>query len=209
MTSARDDVVTMNAAAVRQAEHPADSQFLNRWSPRAMSGETVPREELMLLFEAARWAPSSYNAQPWRFLFAERTGKDWPRFLGLLVEANQKWAAAAAALVVMVSRKTFEMNNKPSVTHSFDTGAAWAYLALQGSLLGLVVHGMQGFDYERARSELAVPEEYDVLAMCAIGKPGRVSELAAELQTREQPSGRKKLAEIACEGAFLFPSATR
>ncbi|HVU87609.1 MAG TPA: hypothetical protein VHD36_09830, partial [Pirellulales bacterium] len=110
-------------------------------------------------------------------------------------------------LVVVVSRKNFEMNNKPSVTHSFDTGAAWGYLALQGSLQGLVVHGMQGFDYDRARTELAVPDDHEVMAMCAIGKPGHVSDLPADIQAREQPSGRKTLAEITCEGSFHFPGA--
>ena len=130
------------------------------------------REELMQLFEAARWASSSYNGQPWRFLYAEPHGADWQKFLGLLIEFNQKWCAAAAALVVVVSRTTFEMNGKPSATHAYDCGSAWGYLALQGSLQGLVVHGMQGFDYDRARSELNVPVDHEVLAMAAIGKPG-------------------------------------
>lgn len=209
MSAAADDVVKMNAAGVRQAEHQAHAQFLNRWSPRAMSGESIPREELMQLFEAARWAPSSYNAQPWRFLFAERTSPDWQKFLGLLIEFNQTWCAGAAALVVIVSRTTFEMNGKPSVTHSFDTGAAWGYLALQGSLQGLVVHGMQGFDYDRARSELNVPADHEVMAMCAIGKPGRISELPPKIQEREVPSGRKTLKEIVCEGSFHFPGAAK
>ena len=173
------DIVRMNASEIRQAEYPVHQAFLDRWSPRAMSGEPVAKEELMQLFEAAKWAPSSYNAQPWRFLYAQRDSADWPRFLGLLIEFNQTWAQHAAALVAVVSRTKFEHNDQPSVTHAFDAGAAWGYLALQGSLRGLVVHGMQGFDYQRARTELAIPDLYEVHAMIAIGKPGAETGAAA------------------------------
>src|SRR6185437_4599989 len=123
----------------RHSQHDINPLLLHRWSPRAMSGEEISDTELMRLFEAARWAPSSYNAQPWRFLFAERQTPHWATFLNLLVEANQTWARQAAALIVIVARKTFERDDKPSVTHALDCGAAWGYLALQGSLQGLVV----------------------------------------------------------------------
>ncbi len=142
----------------RIADHPIDSLFLDRWSPRAMTGEDISREELMTLFEAARWAPSSYNGQPWRMLYARRDTKHWPLFFDLLVELNQNWAKNAAALVLFISRTHFDFNDKPAPTHSFDTGSAWENLALQGWLKGFVVHGMQGFDYERAREELNIPE---------------------------------------------------
>jgi nitroreductase len=198
------DTVTMNASAVRTPEHTISKFFLDRWSPRAMSGEAISSEELLALFEAAKWAPSSYNAQPWRFLYAQRGSASWPLLFNLMVEFNQSWTKNAAALVVMISRTTFEFNNKPSVTHAFDAGAAWAYLALEGSLRGLVVHGMQGFDYEKARRDLHIPDGYEVHAMAAIGKPGRKEDLSPELQQREVPSDRKKLAQIICEGKFSF-----
>jgi nitroreductase len=187
-----------------QAQHPVDELFLDRWSPRAMSGEAVTDEELMTLFEAARWAPSSYNNQPWRILYARRETGQWPAFFGLLVEGNRAWAKDAAALLLFVSKETFDFNGKPYPTHSFDTGAAWENLALQATMLGLVTHGMQGFDYERARSELNIPEGFRVEAMIAVGHPGDPAQLPEHLREREAPSGRKSLAEITCEGAFNF-----
>jgi nitroreductase len=167
-----------------------------------MSGEPVEREVLMTLFEAARWAPSSNNNQPWRFLFARREAKDWPLFFSLLNEGNRLWAHRAACLVVVISKKTFDFNEKPARTHAYDAGAAWENLALQGSFLGLVVHGMQGFDYERARTELRVPDLYEVEAMIAIGRPGNQEDLPPHLQEREFPSLRKSLTAIVAEGPF-------
>ncbi|MBI5203054.1 MAG: nitroreductase family protein [Elusimicrobia bacterium] len=194
----------MRTAAVgnRKPDHAVDSIFLDRWSPRAMSGEEVPLAELMSVFEAARWAPSSYNNQPWRFLYSRRSGARWNDFVDLLVPGNRAWAEYAGALVVIVSRKTFELNGKPSRTHSFDAGAAWGCLALQGSMLGLVVHGMEGFDYEKARRALNVPDDFQVEAMAAIGRPGSKEDLPAKLKAMEAPSGRKRTAEIALEGGF-------
>ena len=187
-----------------EAKYPVGELFLDRWSPRALSGEAVPEEELLTLFEAARWAPSSYNNQPWRILYARRDTEHWPVFLGLLVEGNRNWAADAAALLLFVSKETFDFNGEPYPTHSFDTGAAWENLALQATLRGLVAHGMQGFDYERARTELGVPEGFRVEAMAAVGRPGDPERLPERLRAREAPSGRKPLDEITCEGPFRF-----
>ena len=196
--------VKMNASEVRKPEHAIDKLFLDRWSPRALSGEPITDKELLGLFEAAKWAPSGSNGQPWRFLYARRDTENWPLFFKLLVEFNQSWAKNAAVLVVVISRTTFEHNNKPCITHAFDAGAAWGYLALQGSLRGLVVHGMAGFDYEKARSELQIPHGYEVHAMAAVGKPGRQEDLSPKPQEREVPSDRKKLVQIICEGEFSF-----
>ncbi len=188
----------------RTADHPIDELFLDRWSPRAMTGEAIAEEDLMTLFEAARWAPSSYNNQPWRFLYARRDTEHWPLFFDLMVEFNQSWAKDAAVLVVFISRTHFDFNGEASVTHSFDTGAAWENLALQGWLKGLVVHGMQGFDYERARTALKIPEGFRVEAMAAIGNPADPAALPAELRKKESPSERRKLEETICEGPFSF-----
>lgn len=174
----------------------------DRWSPRAMSGEPVTAWELARLFEAARWAPSSYNAQPWRFLYALRESPTWPVFFNLMVEANQDWTKNAGALLVVLSRRLFEHNGKPSITHSFDAGAAWENLALQATAMGLVSHGMQGFDYEAARRDLNVPEEFQVEAMIAIGRPGKEENLSEALRAKEKPADRKPVAEIAFEGFF-------
>jgi nitroreductase len=188
----------------RKAEHEVDELFLDRWSPRAMSGEPVTEEELLTLFEAARWAPSSFNNQPWRILYARRDTEHWPVFLGLLVEVNRSWAKDAAALVLFVSKETFDHNSKPYPTHSFDTGAAWENLALQAMLSGLITHGMQGFDYERAREELNIPEGFRVEAMAVVGRPGDPASLHEKLREKETPSDRKPLSEITCEGPFSF-----
>lgn len=188
----------------RHADHPIEPLFVNRWSPRAMSGEEMAEEELLTLFEAARWAPSSFNNQPWRVLYARRATAHWPLFLNLLVEANQVWAKNAAALLVFISKTTFDHNAKPSITHSYDTGAAWAHLALQGYLKGYVVHGMQGFSYDRARAELGIPEEFQVEAMAAIGIPGDKAGLPEALQQKESPNSRREVGQSVCEGPFGF-----
>lgn len=168
-----------------------------------MSQEKIDKKTLFSLFEAARWAPSSYNNQPWRFLYGMQGTKEFSLLFSLLVEFNQSWCKKASALVLVISKTTFE-NNKPSPTHSFDTGAAVENLALQGTLLNLVVHCMQGFDYVRARKELLIPPEYQVEAMIAVGVPGKKEDLPEDLQKKEIPSQRKSLEELAIEGAFAF-----
>lgn len=192
----------MLAVVPRKADHKISDIFIKRWSPRAMSGEVVSDEELKSLFEAARWAPSSYNGQPWRFIYAKKDSPHWNIFFDLLDSFNRTWCHKAAVLVVIISRKKFEFNEKPERTHSFDTGAAWENLALQGSINGLVVHGMEGFNYDSAQKVLKVPERYQVEAMCAIGRPGKLEDLPKELREREFPSDRKKLDEIVASGAF-------
>ena len=186
----------------RKTDHPIDNLFVDRWSPRAMSGKTIAEQELMVLFEAARWAPSAFNNQPWRILYARRNSEHWPLFLSLLVEGNRVWADQAAALLLFVSKTTFDHNGKPARTHSYDTGAAWENLALQAMLRGYVVHGMQGFDYERARQELQVPNEYQIEAMAAIGLPGPKESLPEMLQAKESPNDRRPIAQSVCEGLF-------
>lgn len=185
----------------RRRRYPAHALFVNRWSPRAMSGEALRMDELMALFEAARWAPSSYNNQPWRFLYAMRETEHWPVYFDLLFEFNQAWAHAAAVLILVISKKTFD-NGKPSRTHSFDTGAAWENLALEGTLRGLVVHGIEGFHHEKARRMLQIPDDYNLEAMVAVGISGHTSELPGALRQRESPSSRKNLAELVMEGTF-------
>lgn len=194
----------MNTSGHRKSQYPIDSVFLNRWSPRAMSGEKILEEDLMSLFEAAKWAPSANNNQPWRFLYAWRESQYWPVFFDLLNESNQVWARNASVLVVVISKRTFDQNEKFSRTHTYDCGAAWENLALQGHLKGLVVHGMQGFNYDQARTVLGIPDLYDVEAMIAIGRPGARSDLPPHLQEREFPSPRKPISEIAREGSFTF-----
>jgi len=186
----------------RRPDHLIEPFFVNRWSPRAMTGEELTREELARMFEAGRWAMSSMNNQPWRFLYALRNTTHWDTFFGLLTPGNQVWCRNAAALIVIVSKKTFDHSGKPARTHSYDTGAAWYSFALQGTMMGLVVHGMQGFDYDKAASGLGVTDGYQVEAMAAVGRPGNREDLPMNLQERESPSQRKTLGEIAFEGGL-------
>lgn len=191
----------LKGSEVRDADYPIDSLFLDRWSPRAMSGEGIAEEDVLTLFEAARWAPSSGNAQPWRILYARRESKYWPLFFDLLNDTNKVWCERAAVLVLFVS-KTVNDAGRPIRTHSYDTGAAWENMALQGALKGYVVHGMAGFDHDRARTDLNIPEDHAIEAMAAIGIPGDLSLLSEFNQQRENPSGRRPLSETIWEGGF-------
>ncbi|MDQ2049594.1 nitroreductase family protein [Natronolimnohabitans sp. A-GB9] len=191
-----------DAAEHRDPECDVEPLFVNRWSPYAMTGEPLPEEEIRPLFEAARWAPSAYNNQHWRFVYATREDEEWETFVDLLFEGNQAWATDAAVLGVIVSKTTFDHNGEPAPTHSFDTGAAWQNLALEGARRGLAVHGMAGFDYERAAKELDVPEVFAVEAMFAVGERASPETLPEDLREREQPSGRKPLEEIVHRGSF-------
>ena len=191
----------MNIQNFRKPENDVHEIFISRWSPRAMSGEEIDEATLGTLFEAARWAPSSNNNQPWRFIYARRNTPYWDTLFGLMNEGNQIWAKNAAVLIVVISKTTFD-SGKPARTHSYDAGAAWVSLALQGSLKNLVVHGMQGFDYDRAKKELQVPDDYSVEAMIAVGRHGKKEDLPEYQQEREFPSSRKSITEIAMEGIF-------
>ena len=191
----------------RRPDHPIDPLFLDRWSPRAFDGSDMPEEDLLTIFEAARWAPSAFNSQPWHFLYAKRGDSNWARFLSLLIPWNQGWAHSASVLVYIVSdslpftdRKTGEP--APSTTHSFDAGAAWACLALQATRMGYFAHGMSGIQYELARAELGLPERFHLDAACVIGRIGDPAMLDEKLRAREAPSDRKPLAEFVHAGNF-------
>lgn len=193
-----------DAQDFRTPAHPIEPLLYRRWSPRAMSGATLTTDELNRLFEAARWAPSTYNEQEWRFLYANRETPHWDTFFGLLMEANQAWCKDAATLVVVLSRKTFARNGKPNPVHLFDCGAAFENLALQATAMGLVAHGMAGFDFEKAASALNVPEQYAVAAMIALGRPGDPDALPEDIRDREKPSDRRPIEESICEGPFTL-----
>ena len=196
----------MTTANGRTADHPIDAMFLERWSPRAFAAEELPEADLLTMLEAARWAPSSYNSQPWRFIYARRGTVHWDRFLDLLVPFNRSWAASASALVVLVSNSLMRPpgsdKDVPSHTHSFDTGTASGYFALQANRMGWWVHGMVGFDMDRAFAELDVPIGYRVEAAFAVGRLGDPAGLPEALRERERPSARTPLADLAFEGTF-------
>lgn len=196
----------MTTANGRTADHPIDPMFLDRWSPRAFTGEAIPEADLLTMLEAGRWAPSSYNSQPWRFLYARRDTPHWDGFLNLLVPQNQGWAKDASALVILVSNSLMRPfgadKDVPSRTHTLDAGTASGFVALQARKMGWYVHGMIGLDLDRAFAELNVPQGHRVEAAYAIGKLGDKSRLPEPLQAREQPNGRVALTQLAFEGGF-------
>lgn len=190
----------------RTNAHHIDEQFIQRWSPRAYAGVEMPAEELNKILEAASYAPSAFNAQPWRFIYARRGTQHWETLLGLLNDFNRGWANQASALVVIVSKTTSlpagATEEVPFPSHSFDAGAAWGYLALQAANAGWPAHAMAGFDHDKARQTFNIPANVKVEAMVAIGKLGDKATLPAPLQEREQPSPRLPLAKVAFEGKF-------
>jgi nitroreductase len=203
----------MTAANARQSDRPIDALFLERWSPRAFTDEMISEADLLTLLEAAHWAPSAFNAQPWRFLYARRGTAHWPRFLGLLGEFNQIWASKAAALVIIVSDPLFRPPGAeaaaPLRSHTLDAGTAWGFLALQAERAGWAAHGMAGFDTERSAVDLNVPAGHRVEIAIAIGRRGDPASLPERLQAREFPSQRRALAEIAHEGGFPAPIVSK
>ncbi|HET8538914.1 MAG TPA: nitroreductase family protein [Anaeromyxobacter sp.] len=198
--------MTSAAALARVPEHPVDPLFIERWSPRAFTGEELPEATLMSLFEAARWAPSAMNAQPWRFVYARRGTPAFERFLSVLAPANQAWASHASALIAVVSATTLTLPGRAdpvaSESHSFDAGAAWAQLALQAHLSGWSTHAMGGFDRERANEALAVPADHRLEVFVAVGRRGDVASLPEWARKREHPNDRKPVAELVREGTF-------
>jgi nitroreductase len=170
-----------------------------RWSPRAFSSREVSNEDLKAVLEAARWAASSFNEQPWRFFVARKSDvAAHARFVDLLVPGNRAWASSAPVLIIMAAKRTFSHDASPNYYALHDAGQALAHLMLQATALGLHAHAMAGFDRDRAREELGIPDDYEMGAAVALGYSGDPDQLPeaarkAELAKRQ----RKPLAEIA------------
>lgn len=188
----------------RKADHPIQPMMLNRWSPRAFDPRPIDEEILFSVLEAARWAPSSFNYQPWRFVYALRGDAHWKAFLGALIPFNQSWAYNASALIFIASDTIMEAygEKKPSHSHSFDCGAAWMAMALQAHSMGLITHGMTGLDFEAAAKVVNLPAGFRMEAAIALGYPGDAAQLSDELREREVPSGRRLLADSLFAGEF-------
>lgn len=195
--------MSTSTRAVTRAVNPL---FLERWSPRAFDSSAMPQDDLDTIFDAARWAPSAFNYQPWRFLYAHRDSADWNRFLELLVPFNQDWVKNASVLVFILSDTLLVGDSvedaEPLYSHSFDAGAAWALMALQATRLGYHSHGMTGVDFDKARAELAVPDRFRIEAAVALGRIADKAILPEELQEDEAPSGRKDIADFVAAGNF-------
>lgn len=188
----------------RVADYPIAPLFTDRWSPRSFTGEPVPDDILKVVFEAARWAPSAMNAQPWRFLIARPGDEYWETYLSLLNPRNALWASRASALVLILSARQLDRRGEKfdNPSHSFDAGAAWANLAHQALLLGWHTHGIGGFDREAARETLSIPESFAIENIIALGRRGDLASLNPEFHSAETPNNRRPLEEIVFAGSL-------
>lgn len=172
-------------------------EILLRWSPRAFADKPVAADDLKKIFEAAHWAASSFNEQPWRFLVGRKGDATYKKIFDSLVEFNRMWAKSAPVLVLSVGKMTFSHNGSPDYYGLHDTGAATAYLTLQTSALGLHAHSMGGFDHEKARELFGIPEDYAMGAVTALGYLGDVDALPDHFKQQElEPRTRKPLSEM-------------
>jgi len=189
--AALNSAVRPEEAAARKADYPIADLILNRWSPRAYADRPVADEELFTVLEAARWAPSSSNEQPWRFYVA-RTEAELERFRSFILPGNRKWADRAPVLLLLASA-VHKSNGDANGAHAFDAGAAWGILALQARLLGLATRAIGGFDRRKARETLRTPDGIELHAVIALGHPGTPDLLPEELREREKPNSRRPL----------------
>lgn len=195
-----------NVADHRTADHPVEPLFVSRWSPRAFDGSAMPETDLKIILEAARWAPSAFNIQPWRFVYALRGDGNWETLVNLLNPFNRDWAQHASTLVYLFSDTLIDGKEgaepRASGSHSFDAGAAWGQAALQATALGYHAHAMAGILKDEINAALGVPARFKPEVGFAIGHRADASILPDGLKDREQPSPRKPLSEIAFSGKF-------
>lgn len=196
-------------AKAAATDHPILDTLRARWSPRAFAGVPVPREDLLSLFEAARWAPSCYNDQPWFFILAEKTDEDlYARLFDCLLPGNQKWAGSAPVLMLSIARTTFAHSGKPNRHALHDVGQAMAQFTVQAVSRGLFVHQMAGFSQDKARHAFAIPEGFEPVAAVALGYPGDPGTLPEDLKAMEtNPRQRRPLDEFVFQGSFGTASA--
>jgi nitroreductase len=185
-------------------QYPIHDLLRHRWSPRAFSARPVAAASLNQLLEAARWAASCFNEQPWRYIVAPKSQPaDYERLLSCLVSANQVWAQQAPVLMLAIAKLTFTHNGSVNRHAYYDVGAATTTLALQATAMGLFIHQMAGFDADKARTLFQIPADYDPVAAIAVGYPGDASTLSAELAERERaPRTRRPVSEFVFYGSF-------
>jgi nitroreductase len=186
------------------SQHPIHDLIRRRWSPRAFAPRPVPAADVAALFEAARWAASSTNEQPWRFIVATKANPDdHARLLEVLLPGNAVWAKDAPVLVLTVAKSTFTKNGAPN-RHAFhDVGVAVAQLTLEATARGLGLHQMAGIDPVKARTTFAIPADFEPVTALAIGYPGEPEQLPPDLAARERAERtRKPLGELVFSKTF-------
>ena len=175
------------------AEHPINDVMRRRWSPRAFAPRPMPRADILTVLEAARWAASSYNQQPWHFLVATRDDEArFAQLLDCLVPGNQVWACNASLLILTVTKRTFDHNDKPNSCCVHDIGLAACQLVLQATELGYVTHQMAGIEAEKIREVYDVPEGYDPVTGIAVGYAGNPDSLPDDLREMELASRTRR-----------------
>lgn len=196
----------MSITPTGRSAHPKiEKLIVERWSPRAFDGSEMPQEDLDVILEAAGWAPSAYNVQPWTFLYARKGDENWDLLLSQLIDFNQGWAKEASALLYVVSAKNStgpDGKSSPNHSHSFDAGSAWAMAAIQALAMGYHTHGMTGLKFGEAEKALGIPDDHRLEAAFVIGRQAPKEVLPEFLQEREVVSDRKPLSEIAKPGKF-------
>lgn len=185
-------------------DFPVHDLIRDRWSPRAFASKPVEPALLASLFEAARWAPSSSNEQPWAYLVATKDDtENFDKTLSVLVDFNAGWAKNAPVLALAVSRLSFQSNNTVNRNAFYDTGAATALLSVEATARGLLVHQMAGFDPAKAKQVFEIPPDYEPIAAMAIGYPGDPNSLPEKLRDREvAPRTRKPLTAFVMSGRW-------
>lgn len=185
-------------------DSPVHDLIRHRWSPRAFADKPVAPEVLRSLFEAARWAPSSYNEQPWAYLVATKDDKEnFAKMLSVLVEFNAGWAKQAPVLALAVAELAFAKTGQPNRNGQYDTGAATALLSVEATARGLFVHQMAGYDADKARQVFGIPRDWEAITAIAIGYQGDPTSLAPALQERElAPRTRKPIREFVMSGSW-------
>lgn len=191
-----------------ETQAPVHELIGRRWSPRAFSDRPVEPDKLLSLFEAARWAPSSSNEQPWTFLVATQADtKNYEAMMAVLVDFNRSWASKAPVLILAVAHTQFAKDGRPNRWGFYDLGQAAASLSLQATALGLATHQMAGFDADAARKQFAVPEGWEPLSVIALGYPGDPNSLGEKLRERETaPRIRKPLESFVFSGTWGHPA---
>lgn len=183
--------------STRTFDYEVLEEVKTRWSPRAFDPDRpVPEEDLLGVMEAARYAPSCFNEQPWRYNVAVKGEEDYGKILDVLVEGNREWAANAPVLMIITARKRFARNDKENRWHIFDAGASWGFLSLEANRRGLHTHAMAGFSVSRTREVFDLDEDFSIIAAVAMGYYGNKEDLNPELQKKEKPGLRKPTREI-------------
>lgn len=181
----------------RAFDYEVIEEIKTRWSPRAFDPvREVPVDDLMGMLEAARYAPSCFNEQPWRFIVGRRGDSNFERIKAALTDSNREWASKASVLMMILSVQNFEYNQKPNRWHLFDAGTAWGYLSLEAERRGLITHAMAGYNRDQIREAFGIPEALGIIAAVAVGYYGDKEALSPKNADKEKPSPRVSIQEI-------------